>query len=126
MSGSVAGSPPCKKTSLASSRIYRTSNFTDVIVNTISNMSVMRRSADTNANKLPHKRNNGHKCISFLQHRHRYIISFMWQLVCCTSSHSTHFIDMVLHLCPKLLYNDEREREREGGREDELPVTSST
>ena len=55
MSGSVGGSLPCKKTSLASSRRYRASNFTDVTVNTISNMSGMRRSA---ANKLPHKRNN--------------------------------------------------------------------
>ena len=30
---------PCKKTSLASSRRYRVSNFTNVIVNTMSNMS---------------------------------------------------------------------------------------
>ena len=72
---------------------------TDVIVNTISNMSVMRRSA---ANKLPHKINNGHKCISFLQHRHRYITSFMWQLVCCTSSHCTHF-RYGITLMPKII-----------------------
>ena len=71
MSGSVGGSIPCKKTSLASRRRYRASNFTDVIVNTMSNTSGMQKSA---ANKLPHKRERERggermSCLSLAPHR---------------------------------------------------------
>ena len=89
MSGSVAGSIPYKKTSLVSRRRYRARNFTDVIVNTMSNMSGMRRSA---ANKLPHKE-----------------ILYLYMPKLQKGN---------IHLCPRLLYNDEierGEREREGG-----------
>ena len=62
----------------------------------MSKMSGMRRSA---ANKLPHKE-----------------ILYIYNMSKLQKGN--------VHLCPRLLYNDEIERG--GGGEDELPVTSST